>query len=133
MYAGDLGMLFEKSRDGHGRAALALDAHVERFHPANQQEGRFGIHRAADLNHVGAHFAHHRAAAGCGARDHVGMSGKIFRSAVHDDVEAHHKGLLQHGGGEGVVDQRQMPHSRANAAARCKSTSRSVGLVGVSM
>ncbi len=74
MHFRDLGMLREEFRNDHRVLALALHANAERFHPANQQVGRFGIQRAAEVDDVVAHFVDDGAAAGGGACDQVGMS-----------------------------------------------------------
>ncbi len=104
--ASDLGMLFEKFGDFEGVLTLPFDAHAERFHPANEQEGGFGVHGAAKVDDHVANFFDEVGAAGHGAGDDVGVAAEIFGGAVHHQVETHFDGLLQRGAGEGVVDHR---------------------------
>ena len=110
MNARDLWMLGEIARDDHSGGALPSHAQFERLHAANQQEGRFGIHRAPEIYDHVAYFPHQGIAAGRGASDHVGVAGEILGRAVQHNIEAHLKGFLEHRAGERVVDQRdQIP------------------------
>ena len=106
MHARNFRMLLQIFRHRHRRLALPLHAQFQRFHSADQQERRFGIHRAAQINNHVADFLDQHAASGRHSRNHVGMSRQIFRRAVHHQVESQSNRFLQHGARKRVVDQR---------------------------
>ena len=119
MNARDLWMAFQKFRHRHRSFALALDAHAQRFHSANQQVRASRVHAAAKVNNVVAHAMDPRVRTGDGSGDQIRMSAEIFRRAVNDHVEAKRKRLLQHRAGERVVnngDKLEFARDRDGAA-----------------
>src|SRR5579872_1094732 len=102
--AGNLGMFFEILCDGDRVFALTLYSQCKSLDAAAEEECRFGIHRAAEINHHVQDFVDPRFASGDGAGDDIGMAGESLGGAVDDHVEAERERLLQDRCCKSVVD-----------------------------
>ena len=124
-------MLFEKFRHHHRVLGTAAPRGLRSvFIPRISRKAASGSIEPPEVDHVLAHLLDQRLASGRRARDHIRMPRQIFRRAVHHQIESHVERFLQHGRGERVVDDRdQVPLFRERHAF-CRSTRRSVGLVG---
>src|SRR5580698_3243003 len=102
--AGNLGMFFEILCDGDRVFALTLYSQCKSLDAAAEEECRFGIHRAAEIDDHVQDFVDPRFASGDGAGNDVGMAGESFGGAVDDHVEAERERLLEDWRCEGVID-----------------------------
>src|SRR5579871_1710747 len=125
-------MLLQKLGDGESIEALALDTKTERLESANEEEGCFGIHGAAEVDNHVTDASHPLFASGGDSRDNVRMAGKIFSGAVNDISKPSSMGFCR----SGVAKVLSMIEMRlcflAKAIALLRLTRRSVGFVGVS-
>ena len=108
-------MALEEVDDGLGVVTVALHPDGEGLESAQHQPR---IERPRDSAHrvlvKGNSLRHVLTRGGLGSRprhqrspDDIGVTAAVFRRRVHDDVGAQREGILQIGGGEGVVDGQQ--------------------------